>query len=117
MGKSKVVEESGTRNCPRCGKKKKIEEFSASCGWCRECRKAYARSPACIKGGKKRCTKCGKWLDVGMFFKNSSSRLGLSYQCKSCNYEYIKAIRRKRKDEALRGQRERIDKAMIRGLM
>ena len=50
-----------------------------------------------VKGVKqKRCSKCGKWKDLGKFYKNRSRKDGLMERCKKCTYIPTKRSRKRR---------------------
>jgi len=43
-----------------------------------------------IKDGKKKCSKCGKWLELDDFFIASNTSTGLTHSCKSCQAKYVR---------------------------
>lgn len=79
--------------CNKCKEEKHISEFykhsSTKDGYntiCKACMKTYKRKgyrQYSIKEGKKKCKKCGEWLNLEYFYKDKNKGYYSSY-CKEC---------------------------------
>ena len=103
------MKEEKRQMCSRCGKMKNESEFKNR-SYCRECHNFYQRAyyrrfhdvtrvlePIVIKNGKKKCSKCGKWLSTDKFSPNKQLKCGLHSRCKKCHCEDVTASFARRK--------------------